>query len=109
MPRSISPALLAGLLLAGCGTAIPKAPPDQIDAVYDSVHGKGQRDTVELLQRGMRERQVYGTTQPYIPVRSNEDVRKIWVPDHVDPVTGRMVHGHWESTVLKEGSWYVEN
>lgn len=98
------------LLTAGCSTTrSASAPPDQVDKIYDSVHGAGAEDAVKLLRKGMKERGVYGVTQPSIPVRRNEDVRQVWVPDYVDPVTSRMVHGHWESTVLKEGTWYIED
>lgn len=112
MPRSIEFRLavlvLVSLLLSACSTPIAKAPADEIDKVYDSVHGQGSQDAVKLLRQGMRERKIYGVTQPSIPVRNAEDVRQIWVPDHVDPVTARLIHGHWESAVLKEGTWYVE-
>jgi hypothetical protein len=99
-------AILAGLV--GCATP-PPGGKDEISKIYGLVHGEGEQDAVRLLKEGMKERRVYGTTDPYIPVRKNEDVRQIWVPDYVDPVTNRLVHGHWESTVLKEGSWYIDD
>lgn len=101
--------LIGIFMVSGCGTtSIPPGQPDQLDKVYDSVHGQGSEDAIRLLRKGMKERGVYGVTQPSIPVRKNEDVRQIWVPDYVDPTTSRLVHGHWESTVLREGTWYIE-
>lgn len=99
--------ILSILVLHGCATP-PPGERDTIEKVYGIVHGEGEKDAVKLLREGMRERKVYGTTAPYIPVRKSEEVRQIWVPDFVDPTTGRMVHGHWESTVLKEGSWFID-
>lgn len=101
--------IFACFLTVGCASSIPPGQPDQIDKIYDSIHGQGSDDAIKLLRKGMKERGVYGVTQPSIPVRKNEDVRQIWVPDYVDPTTSRLVHGHWESTVLREGTWYIED
>lgn len=100
--------LFLAITLSGCAAHIAPSGPDVPDQLYDEIHGAGARDTVRLLQEGMRERQVYGTTEPYIPIRKPADVREIWVPDHRDQATGRLVHGHWESTVLREGEWYTD-
>ena len=105
-----SPILIVTLLsalLGACSTS-PPAVPDEMDKVYNRVHSQGASDTVELLQEGLREKQVYGVTQPYIPVRRAAEVRTVWVPDNVDPKTGRLVHGHWESTELRSESWFID-
>lgn len=106
--RHVAVALVALGLMASCASR-PPGERDTISRVYDAVHGEGSKDAVRLLREGMRERKVYGTTTPYIPMRRAADVRQIWVPDYVDPTTGRLVHGHWESTVLKEDTWFIDD
>lgn len=101
-------AIAIAIVLSGCGSRRPVAGPDVPERVYREIHQEGAYNALQLLREGMRERGVYGVTEPYIPIRKTDDVRKIWVPDHEDPVTGRLVHGHWESTVIEEGSWYID-
>lgn len=97
----------AGLiLLAGC--ASEREPGRPIDEIYDEIHRRGSKDAVEMLRDGMRERMVYGVTDPYIPLRQPDEVVPVWVPAFVDPRTGRRIDGHWEHTVIRRGEWVTD-
>jgi hypothetical protein len=89
--------------LAGCSSPAPVGRP--LEDVYDSVNRRGSRDAVEVLREGMRTRRQYGTTDPYTPLRTPEEVIPVWVPAYVDPRTGRRVDGHWEHSVIRRSTW----
>lgn len=97
---------VAALGLSACATK--RAEFRSIDEVYDDIHRSGSRDAVSLLRTGMRERMVYGVTDPYVPMRTPDEIVPIWVPPYVDPRTGRRVDGHWEHTVLRRGEWFTD-
>lgn len=96
----------AGMLaLAGCGSAPPRPVGPSMSSIYSNITEQGSRDAVDLLREGMRQKQTYGTTDPYIPLRTPEIVIPIWVPPHVDPVTGDRIDGHWEHAVIQNSHW----
>ncbi|TJY57362.1 conjugal transfer protein [Sinimarinibacterium sp. CAU 1509] len=97
---------LAALALSGC--AARKGPVRSIDEIYDEVHRKGGQDAVSMLRAGMRERMVYGVADPYVPLRTPDEVVPIWVPPYEEPRTGRRIDGHWEHTVTRRGEWFTE-
>ena len=96
-------ALCAAALMAGCASKpISSAPLEQ---VYGDIHRAGARDVVDLLRDGMGNRQMYGMTDPYYPVRVPEEVMPVWVPTFIDPRTGRQIAGHWEYSVIRAARW----
>lgn len=100
---------LMAAMLAVTACASSRPPPDRlIDEIYDDVHRSGAQEAVEGLRRAMGERQVYGVNDPYVPMRTPDEVVPIWVPAYEDPRTGRRVEGHWEHTVLRRGEWFTD-
>ncbi len=103
--------LLSFSALTACaGTAsrdeLPKgASPEDI---YDESYREGARNTIELLREGLKERRVYGVTDPYLPLRRPDEIVPIWVVDDIDPRTGRRIAGHWEHSILRKGGWSLE-
>lgn len=93
------------LAMAGCASDRAFRP---MEDVYDEVHRQGQRDTVAVLRESLRERLVYGASDPYVPLRVPEEIAPIWIPPHVDPRTGRRVDGHWEHTVIRRSEWFTQ-
>lgn len=109
MRNPFSSLLIAGAVLALAGCTGARKPPDRlIDEIYDDVHRAGAQDAVDALRAGMGERQAYGIADPYIPLRTPDEIVPIWVVPHVDPRTGRRVSGHWEHTVIRRGEWFTD-
>ena len=100
-------ALLVALAatLGGCSSNPPAPVGPPIEAIYDKVNRAGSQDAVDLLRQGMRTQQVYGQSDPYVPIRQPEIVIPIWVPAYVDPNTGNRVDGHWEHAVIQNSQW----
>jgi len=99
--------LIAALLsvIACTTTTIP--PGQDPDKILDGLYMEGSRDAVALLREGLRSRKEYGVSDPYIPLRTPDEVIPIWVPAHLDKY-GRRVDEHWEHSVVREGSWYTD-
>jgi hypothetical protein len=98
--------LMSGV--AGCAT-YSTTPPSaySTDEIYDRSYRDGARDAIDVLREGLRSRQVYGVTDPYIPLRAPDEIIPIWVPDSVDK-RGRRISGHWQHTVIRRSQWYTE-
>lgn len=97
----------AAASLAGCASRPPSPYSPPPEDVYGSIYREGGRDTVELLRDGLRTNNVYGVTDPYIPMRTPEQVVPIWVPARVDNY-GRRIEGHWEHTVIEKSKWFTQ-
>lgn len=95
------------LSLAGCASKPDHTQYMPAQGVYDSAYSEGARDSIDVLREGLRSRQVYGVTDPYIPLRTPDEVIPVWVPDYVD-ASGRRVSGHWQHTVVRRSQWYTE-
>lgn len=99
--------LIASLLiLSGCGT-VDRPQGLNPDSVYDQVYREGGRDIVKTLKEGLRQKQVYGTTDPYIPLRTPDQIMPVWVAAHIDK-QGRRIEGHWENTIIRRSQWYTD-
>lgn len=94
-------------LVAGCASRPAPAYSVPTEEVYNSAYRDGGRDTVEVIREGLRSRQVYGVADPYIPLRTPDEVIPVWVPDYVD-ASGRRISGHWQHTVVRRSQWYTE-
>lgn len=102
--------LISLSLVALCGCAQPTVHPPTplVTDVYDEVHREGARDTVQLLREGMRSNRMYGSYDPYIPLRLPDEIIPVYVPPRPDPKTGRLIHGHWEESIIKWSDWYTQ-
>jgi hypothetical protein len=100
-------ALCAVATMTGCANKPPSPyspPPEQ---VYGQIYREGGRDTIDLLRDGLRTNNVYGVTDPYVPMRTPEQVVPVWVPARVNTF-GRRIEGHWEHTVIEKSKWYTQ-
>lgn len=99
--------LVIGITVAGCSAPQQRPAALSPQQIYDATYRDGGRDAVDLLREGMRSRQVYGVADPYIPLRTPDEVVPVWIPDYVD-VSGRRISGHWQHTVVRRSQWYTE-
>ena len=99
-----------GVAAAGCASGPRTAPPEwrgAADRIYREVHGDAEKEAIDDLRFGLRERRVYGDSDPYYPLRRPDEVVPIWKAPRVDPRTGRRIGGHWEWTVLRRSKWVL--
>jgi hypothetical protein len=106
MLRRVS-AVTLSVALSACSTTPPAPYSPPPEAVYNALYNDGAREAVDLLREGLRAREAYGYTDPYIPIRTPDEVVPIYVPAYVD-ADNRRIEGHWEYTVIKESQWYLD-
>ena len=94
------------LIISGCSTA-QRPRGLNPDSVYDQVYREGGRDIVKSLKEGLRQKQVYGTTDPYIPLRTPDQIMPVWAPARIDK-QGRRIEGRWENTIIRRSQWYTD-
>jgi hypothetical protein len=56
------------------------------------------------VQRKLREKNAYGSVEPYDPLRLPPDIRKVWIVDHPNEA-GDLIQGHWVFMVVIPGRW----
>jgi hypothetical protein len=88
--------------LPACSTA-QKPAADPID-VYKQGMEEGSKAIVEEVQKNLRQKNAYGSVEPYNPVRLPPDIHKVWIVDHQNDA-GDLIQGHWVFMVLTPGRW----
>ena len=88
--------------LQACATA-EKSQVDPV-AMYKKGMEEGNKAMIEELQRKLKQKNAYGSVEPYDPLRLPPDIRKVWVVDHPNEA-GDLIQGHWVFIVVTPGRW----
>jgi hypothetical protein len=88
--------------LQACATA-EKPQVDPV-AMYKKGTEEGNNAMVEEVQRKLKQRNAYGSVEPYDPLRLPPDIRKVWIVDHPNEA-GDLIQGHWVFMVVTPGRW----
>jgi hypothetical protein len=95
-------ALFVLTFLQACSTA-QKPAVDPID-VYKQGMEAGSKAIVEEVQKNLKQKNAYGSVEPYNPVRLSPDIHKVWIVDHQNDA-GDLIQGHWVFMVVTPGQW----
>ncbi len=90
------------LLLQACATA-EKSQVDPV-AMYKKGMDEGNKAMVEEVQRKLKQKNAYGSVEPYDPLRLPPDIRKVWIVGHPNEA-GDLIQGHWVFMVVTPGRW----
>jgi hypothetical protein len=88
--------------LQACATA-EKPQMDPV-AMYKKGMEEGNNAMVEEVQRKLKQKNAYGSVEPYDPLRLPSDIRKVWIVDHPNEA-GDLIQGHWVFMVVTLGRW----
>jgi len=88
--------------LQACATA-EKPQVDPV-AMYKQGMEEGNNAMVEEVQRKLKQKNAYGSVEPYDPLRLPPDIRKVWIVDHPNEA-GDLIQGHWVFMVVTPGRW----
>ena len=95
-------AAVSFFFLQACATA-EKPQVDPV-AMYKKGMEEGNKAMVEGVQKKLKQRNAYGSVEPYNPLRLPPDIRKVWIVDHPNEA-GDLIQGHWVFMVLTPGRW----
>ncbi len=90
-------------VLQACSTTEPKPMRDPI-SVYKDGLAQGSQAMIKEVQNRLRQKQAYGTVEPYYPLRLPPDIRKVWIVEHPNEA-GDLIQGHWVFMILEPGRW----
>ena len=88
--------------LQACATA-EKPVVDPV-AMYKKGMDEGNKAMVEEVQKNLKQKNAYGSVEPYDPLRLPSDIRKVWIVDHPNDA-GDLIQGHWVFMVVTPGRW----
>ena len=94
--------VLVGFLQA-CSATDLKPVRDPI-AVYKEGMEQGNKAMIEEVRDKLREKNAYGSVEPYYPLRLPPDIRKVWIVEHPNDA-GDLIQGHWVFMVIEPGRW----
>lgn len=97
--------LLCFLFLSACSSNQTSDNLYSVDRVYDQVHQTAQKDTVELLRRGLSLNHDLGQRDPFVPIRQPELVVPVYVVPYTKKPSNERVGGHWKYLVIEEATW----
>ena len=95
-------AAVSFFFLQACATA-EKSQVDPV-AMYKKGMEEGNKAMVEEVQRKLKQKNAYGSVEPYDPLRLPPDIRKVWIVDHPNEA-GDLIQGHWVFMVVTPGRW----
>ena len=84
--------------------AIAEKPQVDPVAMYKQGMEEGSKAIVEEVQRKLKQKNAYGSVEPYNPVRLSPDIRRVWIVDHQNDA-GDLIQGHWVFMVVTPGRW----
>ena len=93
---------LLGFLQA-CSTADPKVFKDPISVYKDGME-QGNKAMLDDVRNKLKQKNAYGSVEPYNPLRLPPDIRKVWIVEHPNEV-GDLIQGHWVFMVVQPGRW----
>jgi hypothetical protein len=88
--------------LQACATA-EKPVVDPV-AMYKQGMEQGSKSMIEEVRKKLKQKEAYGSVEPYDPIRFSPDVRKVWIVDHPNEA-GDLIQGHWVFIVVTPGRW----
>ncbi len=88
--------------LQACATA--KKPIVDPVAMYKQGMEEGSKAMVEEVQKNLKQKNAYGSVEPYNPVRLSPDIRRVWIVDHQNDA-GDLIQGHRVFMVVTPGRW----
>ena len=93
---------LLGFLQA-CSTADPKPIRDPISVYKDGME-QGNKAMLDEVRTKLKQKNAYGSVEPYYPLRFPPDIRKVWIVEHPNEA-GDLIQGHWVFMVVEPGRW----
>jgi hypothetical protein len=73
-------------------------------AMYKQGMEEGSNATVDEVRKNLRQKNAYGSVEPYNPLRLSPDIRKVWIVEHPNEA-GDLIQGHWVFMVVQPGRW----
>jgi hypothetical protein len=92
------------LVLSACASASTARPSPSMHQALEQAEqdGVSARPTPAAATQ-----QSFGYQAPYMPLVVPPDVRRVWVPTHVNE-DGSLVQGHWVFVPVKTWQWFTE-
>ena len=59
---------------------------------------------IEEVRTKLKQKNAYGSVEPYNPLRLSPDIRKVWIVEHPNEA-GDLIQGHWVFMVVQPGRW----
>jgi hypothetical protein len=88
----------AALAAAGCARAATESLP--VHQAWQAAVGQGEALPAARATEG------FGYQAPYVPLVIPPDVRRVWVPTHVNE-EGELIQGHWVFLRLTDWRWFT--
>ena len=89
--------------LQACSTADPKPVKDPISVYKDGME-QGSQAMLDEVRSKLKQKNAYGSVEPYYPLRLPPDIRKVWIVEHPNDA-GDLIQGHWVFMVVEPGRW----
>jgi hypothetical protein len=89
--------------LQACSTTDPKAIRDPI-SVYKEGMEQGNKAMLDEVRTKLKQKNAYGSVEPYNPLRLSPDIRKVWIVEHPNEA-GDLIQGHWVFMMVQPGRW----
>ena len=89
--------------LQACSTADPKPIKDPISVYKDGME-QGSQAMLDEVRSKLKQKNAYGSVEPYFPLRLPPDIRKVWIVEHPNDA-GDLIQGHWVFMVVEPGRW----
>lgn len=102
MTRITATLVFVGCLQA-CSTNDSKTIRDPISVYKDGME-QGNKAMLEEVQSKLKQKNAYGSVEPYNPLRLPPDIRKAWIVEHPNEA-GDLIQGHWVFIVVEPGRW----
>lgn len=96
-------AMAVAVLFHACSSADPKPMRDPI-TIYKQGLEQGSKAMVDEVRDKLKQKNAYGSVEPYYPVRLPPDIRRVWIVEHPNEA-GDLVQGHWVFLVVQPGRW----
>jgi len=65
---------------------------------------QGNKAMLDEVRGKLKQKNAYGSVEPYNPLRLSPDIRKVWIVEHPNEA-GDLIQGHWVFMVVQPGRW----
>ena len=90
-------------LLQACASIDQKAVTDPISVYKDGLE-RGSKAMIEEVRNRLKQKNAFGSVEPYYPLRLPPDIRKVWIVEHPNEA-GDLIQGHWVFMLVQPGRW----